>query len=306
MLEPVRKTSAVLASLSLAVLALTGCTAAPSFDGAACDRAADASSTLTESVVTSGDIGTPPKVDVFAPVKSKSTMFADAIVGDGAPIVTANQPFLANVTTYDGTTGEKLQTTGYDASTTQPHDIAYWSQVSPALSEILQCATGGSRVVGLLTAKDMGAQADAGTVVIVFDIGQVFLSKAEGTPQFNDARGLPTVVRAPDGTPGVIIPDSAAPKETVVQTLIKGDGPKVKEGDFVVVNHTVLNWDDKSVAGSSWGSSSLVTAPLPEMVGATVGSQIMIVTPAADASSPAQVLVVDILGISPAAPQQQQ
>jgi len=306
MLEPVRKTSAALATLSLAVLALTGCSSAPSFDGAACDRTANASAGLADSVSTSGDVGSEPDVEVYGPVKAKSTKFSDAVVGDGPAIVNTNQPFIANVTTYDGTTGEKLQTTGYDASTTQPHDIAYWSQVSPALSEVLQCATGGSRVVGLLTSKDMGAQSDAGTVVIVFDIGQVFLPKAEGTPQFNDARGLPTVVRAPDGTPGVIIPDSAAPKEAVVQTLIKGDGPKVKEGDFVVVNHTVLNWDDKSVAGTSWGTTSLVTSPLPEMVGATVGSQLMIVTPGADESSPAQVLVVDILGITTAAPQQQQ
>lgn len=305
MLEPVRKTSAALASLSLAVLALTGCSSAPSFDGAACDRAAHASSTLTDAVSTSGEVGSEPKVEVFPPVPAKSTTFADAVVGDGNAIVNANQPFLANVTTFDGTTGQKLQTTGYDASSTQPHDIAYWSQVSPALTDVLQCATGGSRVVAVLTPKDMGAQADAGTVVIVFDIGEVFLPKAEGTPQFNDARGLPTVVRAPDGTPGVIIPDSAAPKKPVVQTLIKGDGPKVKKDDFVVVNHTVLNWDDKSVAGTSWGTTSLVTSPLPEMVGATVGSQIMIVTPGAD-SAPAQVLVVDILGISPAAPQQQQ
>jgi peptidylprolyl isomerase len=305
MLEPVRRTSAALATLSLAVLALTGCSSTPSFDGAACDRATSASATLTDSVSTSGEVGAEPKVEVYAPVSAKSSTFADAVVGDGTAIVSANQPFIANVTTFDGETGEKLQTTGYDASTTQPHDIAYWSQVSPALSKVLQCATGGSRVVGLLTPKDMGAQADAGSIVIVFDIGHVFLPKAEGAPQFNDARGLPTVVRAPDGTPGVIIPDSAAPKEAVVQTLIKGDGPKVKEDDFVVVNHTVLNWDDKSVAGTSWGSTSLVTTPLPEMVGATVGSQIMIVTPAAD-SSPAQVLVVDILGITTAAPQQQQ
>lgn len=305
MLEPVRKTSAALASLSLAVLALTGCTSAPSFDGAACDRAASATSSLADAVSTSGDIGAEPKVEVFAPIKTTSTSFADAVVGDGNAIVNVNQPFLANVTTYDGTTGEKLQTTGYDATATPPHDIAYWSQVSPALSDVLQCATGGSRVIGVLTAEDMGAQADAGNVVIIFDIGEVFLSKAEGTPQFNDARGLPTVVRAPDGTPGVIIPDSAAPKETVVQTLIKGDGPKVKESDFVVVNHTVLGWDDKTVSGTSWGTTSLVTSPLPEMVGATVGSQIMIVTPGVD-SAPAQVLVVDILGISPTAPQQQQ
>ncbi|MFT4156657.1 MAG: hypothetical protein QM630_01815 [Microbacterium sp.] len=300
-----RKTSAALASLSLAVLALTGCTSAPTFEGAICDRAAHATTSLAEAVSTSGEVGTEPEVEVYAPVKATSTAFADAVVGDGQAIVGVNQPFLAYVTVFDGTTGEKLQTTGYDASTTQPHDIAYWSEVAPALSDVLQCATGGSRVVGLLTSEDLGQTTDVGTVVIVFDIAEVFLSKAEGAAQFNDARGLPTVVRAPDGTPGVIIPDTDAPSDTVVQTLIKGDGSMVEEDDYVIVNHTVLNWDDKSVVGKSWGSSSVVTAPLPEMVGATVGSQLLIVTPAADDSTSAQVIVIDILGISPAAPQQQ-
>ncbi|WP_217183869.1 hypothetical protein [Streptomyces sp. AC495_CC817] len=300
-----RKTSAVLATLSLAVLALTGCTAAPSFGGESCDRVAGATASLTDSVTTSGEVGTAPKVEVFAPVKAKSTSYADAVVGSGEPIVSTTQPFLANATTYDGTTGEKLQTTGYDVAATQPRDIAFWSQVSPALADVLQCATGGSRVVAVLTPEDMGAAKDAGTVVIVFDITEVFLPKAEGAPQFNDAQGMPTVVRAPDGTPGVIIPDSAAPTELTTQTLIKGDGPEVKEGDTVVLNHTILNWDDKTVVNTSWGSSSIVTAASPDMVGATVGSQIMIVSPGAD-GAPAQVLVFDILGISPAAPPQQQ
>lgn len=305
MLEPVRKTSAALATLSLAVLALTGCSSTPSFDGASCDRVASETSALNDAVETSGEVGTAPKVDVFGPVTVAKTQFADAVVGDGEPIVSSTQPFVSHVTIYDGASGEKLETTGYDTSITQPRDIASWSQISPVFTDVLECATGGSRVVAALSSEDLGGAAGQGSVIFVFDIVDVFLSKAEGTPQFHDARGLPTVVRAPDGTPGVIIPDSAAPKETVVQTLIEGDGPAVKEDDFVVVNHTIMDWDDKSVLTTSWGSASLVTAPLPEMVGVPVGSQIMIINPATDTAA-AQVLVIDILGISAAAPQQQQ
>lgn len=305
MLEPVRKTSAALATLSLAVLALTGCTSAPSFDGASCDRVASGSSALNDSIETSGEVGTAPKVDVYGPIKLKTTEFADAVVGDGEAIVSSTQPFVSHVTIYDGATGEKLETTGYDTSVTQPRDIASWSQISPVFADILECATGGSRVVAALSSEDLGGAAGQGSVIFVFDIVDVFLPKAEGAPQFNDRRGVPTVVHAADGTPGVIIPDSAAPTETVVQTLIKGDGPAVKEDDFVVINHTILNWDDKSVLDSSWGSASLVTAPLPQMVGVPVGSQIMVINPATDGAA-AQVLVIDILGISDAAPQQQQ
>ncbi|MFT4258735.1 hypothetical protein [Microbacterium sp.] len=301
-----RKTSAALATLTFAALALTGCSSSTAaFDGETCDRAAASSRALADSVTATGEIGAAPEVDIVTPLAGKKSSFADAVVGEGTVIVSESQPFLANVTTYDGTTGDEMQTTGYDRDATPPHDIAYWNQLSPALGAALQCATGGSRVVAAVTAEDLGGTADQGSVVFVFDIPEVFLSKAEGDPQFNDARGLPTVVRAPDGTPGVIIPDTPAPTETVAQTLIRGDGPIVTEDDFVVVNHTVLNWDDKQVATTTWGSASLVTAPLPEMVGATVGSQLMIIIPGEDDAS-AQVVVVDILGISPTAPQQQQ
>lgn len=303
MLDPVRKTSAVLASLSLVALALTGCSSAPSFAGATCDRAASASSSLADSVTATGDIGSKPDVEVFAPVVSTTAKFADLVTGEGEAIVSDTQPFIVDISLYDGATGAFIQSTKYDPTTTQPRDISTWSQSIPALADALQCATAGSRVVDAIPSEQLGA--DAGqTVIAVIDVETVFLPKAEGTPQFNDARGVPTVVRAPDGTPGVIIPDSAAPTDTVVQTLIKGDGAKIEEDDYVVVNHMMLNWDDKSITGNSWNTSSLVTAPLPQMVGATVGSQLMIITPAADASSSAQVLVVDILGISPAAPTQ--
>ncbi|HZU92714.1 MAG TPA: hypothetical protein VFF85_03755, partial [Microbacterium sp.] len=84
-----RKTSAALATLSLAVLALTGCSSTPSFDGAVCDRTANASTTLADSVSTSGDVGSEPKVEVYAPVSAKSSTFVDAVVGDGTAVVSA-------------------------------------------------------------------------------------------------------------------------------------------------------------------------------------------------------------------------
>ncbi|WP_334147979.1 hypothetical protein [Microbacterium sp.] len=303
-----RKTSAVLATLSLAVLALTGCTAAPAFDGVACDRAATGDSVLSVADVT-GDLGSLPDVDVFGPVKVDKTSYADITVGDGRALTSDFQPLVLDIAFYGGTSGEKLYNSEFDGDLSRVNNLDFWTQKSPGLGGVLECATAGSRVLAVLTPEDFGQQnaegfglADGENVVAVIDVLDVYPTRASGALQFNDARGVPTVVRAVDGTPGIIIPDSAAPKKPVTQTLIKGDGPKVKQGDLIVNNIMAVNWDDKTVTSNTWGSTASLGAAAKELVGATVGSQLLVVIPAAEGSA-ATAVVVDILGIVPAATQ---
>ena len=167
---------------------------------------------------------------------------------------------------------------------------------------MLPCATEGSRVLAVLTPEDFGPQnvegfglAKGEDIVAVIDVLDVMPSKASGALQFNDARGLPTVVRAPDGTPGIIIPDVAAPKEITTQTLIKGDGAKVKADDALITNVMGVSWDDKTVTTNTWGADASISAVNDQLVGATVGSQVLIVTPA-NGTTPATAFVIDILG----------
>jgi len=300
----VRKSSAVLATLSLAALALTGCTAAPTFDGAACDRTTGASG-IADSVTATGDVGDKPDVEVFAPVHVTKTTFADVVTGDGPAVTSGSQGLVAEVSIFDGSTGEQVFETAYDAGQSAVHTPDYWSTLSPGLGAVFQCATEGSRIVAALTAEDFGEQNVQGfgfgkddSAVFVIDVVDVYLPKAEGALQFNDAQGLPTVVRAADGTPGIIVPDSEAPDKAVTQTLIKGDGPEVKEGDTLVTNFTVVSWDDKTVTNSTWGKEPSIAAAAKEVVGATVGSQLLLVMPGTDGGS-ASVVVMDILGIAP-------
>lgn len=304
-----RKTSAVLATLSLAVLALTGCTAAPTFDGAACDRSGG-SSGLADAVTVDGDLGAKPDVSIFSPLHLEKSAFTDVIVGDGRAVESARQPMLLELSLYSGDSGEFVTETTYDPSATQVSTIANWSAQFPGLSDALECATGGSRIVSALTPDDApGAQEAFGldaddNMVFVIDVLDVFLPKAEGALQFNDARGMPTVVRAPDGTPGVIIPDTAAPTSQAVQTLIAGDGEKLVEGQTPVVNFTALNWDDKKIVRTTWGDAvSLdlpqIAPPIAEaLIGQTVGSQVLVVAPKTEQTE-AMVFVVDILGAGP-------
>ena len=295
-----RKTSAVLASLSLAVLALTGCTASASSDGAACDRGGD--DKILNIADVSGDLGSLPDVSVFGPVKTDKTSFADVTVGDGLALGSDFQPVVLDIAFYGGDSGKKLYQSEFNGDGSRVHSIDYWAQRSAGLSSVLECATEGSRVLAVLTPEDFGEQnveafglAKDETIVAVVDVLDVMPSKATGALQFNDASGLPTVVRAPDGTPGIIVPDVPAPTKTVTQTLIKGDGPKVKEGDAVVSNIMSVGWDDKKVTTNTWGTEASISAAPEQLIGATVGSQVLVVFPEAD-GSPSTVFVVDILG----------
>lgn len=300
-LERVRKTSAVLASLSLVALALTGCTATASYDGAACDRGAGGDKILNVADV-SGELGSVPDVDVLGPIKVDKTSFADVTVGDGRALTTAFQPVVLDIAFFAGDSGEKLYASEFSGDLSRVHSIDYWAQRSPGLADVLACATGGSRVLAVLTPDDFGQQnvdafgLDKGeNIVAVIDVLDVMASRASGALQFNDAQGLPTVVRAPDGTPGVIIPDVPAPTEITTQTLIKGDGPEVKAGDTVVTNLMSVGWDDKKVSTNSWGGEASIGAAAEQFIGATVGSQLLVVIPASE-GSPAAAVVVDILG----------
>lgn len=304
-MEGVRKTSAVLATLSLAVLALSGCTASPSFAGATCDRDAASTASIADSVTVEGDLGDAPDVKVFAPVKAKESGFADVVTGDGRVLTSTSQPMVLDISFYGGDKGTQIYASEYNGDASRVHSISYWAQRSPGLEDALECATGGSRIVATLTPEDFGPNnveafglKDGENVVAVIDVLDVYRARAEGASQFNDAHGMPTVVRAPDGTPGVIIPDSAAPTSAQKQTLIKGDGEKVEKGSTIVTNIMAVGWDDKTVATSTWGAEPNIGLAAKELVGATVGSQVLVVAPAAD-GNPATAIVVDILGIVP-------
>lgn len=327
-LESVRKTSAALATLSLALVALTGCATAPAFSGAACDRDA-ATSGIDDIATITGDVGETPDVELFTPVGAQKSSFSDVVVGDGPALTSPTQSAVIEFALYSGKTGEAVAGTAFDEDQAQLVSIDYWAQRVPAFGKALECATEGSRVLSVISPEDFGAQNLAGfelgeddPVVAVFDVVKVFPSKAKGAPQYNDASGMPTVVRAADGRPGIIVPDSAAPTDLVVQTLIKGDGEKVADDDTVLVNYTGVTWADRTVFDSSWDRGATpfdLTALIPGMTqglaGQTVGSQVLIVVPpelgygeAGSGAVPANstlVFVVDILGTDPpAAPAQ--
>src|SRR5690606_21250404 len=121
-------------------------------------------------------------------------------------------------------------------------------------------------------------------------------SKAYGVPQVPQP-GMPAVVTAPDGTPGITVPKQDPPTTLTVNTLQEADGQTIKLGDQVVVKYTALLWSSRSVFHSTWtsGTPQVVTLTAPEsapgsaeiptegfikgLIGQNVGSQVLIVVP---------------------------
>jgi hypothetical protein len=324
----VRKSSAALASLALVAFALTGCSTGPAFDGSPCDRTG-ASSDIADLAQITGEVGDRPDVELFTPIGADESVFEDVVVGDGPALTTPTQSAVVEFSLFSGKTGEPVAGTAYDEDRAQLVSVGYWAQTVPAFGTALECATEGSRVLAVVSPEDFGEQNLTGfglesdePVVAVFDVVKAFPSKADGALQYNDAAGMPTVVRAADGRPGIIVPDSAAPTELEVQTLIKGDGEKVAEDDTLLVNYTGVTWDDREVFDSSWdrGAATFDLAGLipgftQGLTGQTVGSQVLIVVPpelgygeqgsGAVPPDATLVFVVDILGIDPPASPQQ-
>ncbi len=306
-----RKAPVVLLSVGLLTATLTGCTpiaadacVSPSPDG-------DASRLITVS----GEFGSAPQVELPTPLKAQQTERTVVIEGDGT-VITGDQLITMSFALYNGTTGEEIQQAAY----AEPN-VYLPSQLLPGMAESLECASVGSRIAVAMPSEDAfgadGAAAGLGeddTVVMVADITDAFLAKADGTDRPIVESGFPSVVTAADGTPGLTIPKSDPPTELKVAVLKEGDGDAVTATNSMVVHYTGVLWDEQTVFDSSWekGVPTVFTAEAivpglsTALVGQQVGSQVLVVIPPelgygdeASGSIPAGatlVFVVDILG----------
>lgn len=322
-----RRTSAVLSIAALVGLALVGCAPAGTAD-ATCDRVADSDPETMSLIDVSGDPGSAPRVDVFTPFVTEQDAYADVERGDGPVITDVAQPGVLDITLFDALTGEPLIGTAYSGDLSAVGPLSGWTEQFPALEGALLCAAEGSRIAVAMSQDGVTEEARAayaqaglpaeGSLIAVVDVRKVLPRAASGSVQFNQGLGLPTVVRAPDGRPGIIVPDAEPPSETVVQTLIKGEGPVLADDDAVLVQYTGVTWDGREVFDSTWedGAPAALTADqvvpgfAEALEGQTVGSQVLVVIPpdqgygdqAQGAIPPDSTLVfaIDILGTLPA------
>lgn len=293
------------------------------------------SGSASDLITASGSLGAAPLATFPTPIFTKSIEATSLTTGKGVVVEKNAQAYL-QVTVYDGTTATPLVATSMDPTT--PLAVSAGAE-SNAISEAIECKTGGSRVVAVVPASAIADDAILGTaipatnpVVLVIDIQKGFIGKADGAIQSLQP-GFPTVVTAPDGTPGITFLDQAAPTALSVETLRRGDGKKVKDGDSIVAHLTLLPWpttgtkseilsttwtqkapatllvSDLAASADGTTTTGIVAGLKTALVGSTVGSQLVVVVPPKDGyptgSAPTGVTddttlvyVVDVLGIN--------
>ena len=254
------------------------------------------------SVTAKGSFGSSPSVTI-PKQKPTGTLAVKILIQGNGPTITKSDLFLSNFTIYvwSGTTNKLLDST-YSSS----------PQVLPAslLPGIQSAVTGkkvGSRVLVVVPPKEgYGTSGNSqlgvtgsDTLVFVMDLIQKYSSgtvSASGTKVSSGGGDLPAVSAAQGSAPKVTIPKGVTPPTTLVtKTLIKGSGPVVTKGEFVVVQYTGVNWRTGQVFDSSWerslpysfkiGASPSQVIPGWDqgLVGQTVGSRVLLVVPPKDA-----------------------
>jgi peptidylprolyl isomerase len=211
--------------------------------------------------------------------------------------------FLSNFTIYvwSGTTNKLLDSTYSSSPQVLPASLLPGIQSAVAGKKV------GSRVLAIIPPKQgYGTSGNSqlgvtgsDTLVFVMDLIQKYSSgtvSASGTQVSGGGGDLPTVSAAKGSVPKVTIPKGVTPPTTLVsKTLIKGSGPVVTKGEYVVAQYTGVNWRTGQVFDSSWQRSlpySFKIGATPSqvipgwdqgLVGQTVGSRVLLVVPPKDA-----------------------
>ena len=284
-----RRIGAALLLPLLAAAALVGCSssAAPP---------ASANATVTAS----GSFGTTPTVKIPAQKASSGLYVKTEVTGKGQTLAKSDA-FLSNYVVYiwSGTT-HKLALSTY---TTTPQVLT--SQLLPGLTTALEGKKMGSRVLAVLPPKyGYGASGNpqvgvTGTDTLVFVVDMIKIypatDSAAGTHVSSGGGTLPTVSAPAAGqAPTVKIPTSTPPSSLVVKTLIKGSGPLVSKGQYVVTQYVGLNWRTRAIFDSSWSRKTPLGFQIDAtpaqiipgwdmgLVGVPVGSRVMLVIPPKD------------------------
>jgi FKBP-type peptidyl-prolyl cis-trans isomerase len=296
-----RRVAALAITSLLAVGVIAGCGSSTSSKSGAASSSASASSaagTYT-SVTATGAFGKAPTVTIPAKAGSGALYTKTLIQGTG-PALSSSQSLLGNFVLYDwsGKTHKLIGSTYTDGVPT-----LFTGSLLPGLETALEGQKVGSRVLAVIPPKDAfgtAGNSEIGvapndTVVFVIDMIKSFANTqgVSGAQTSNGGGALPTVKAGAAGKgPTITIPKTAAPTTLQVKTLIKGTGPVVKKGNYIVVQYTGVNWRTGKVFDSSWSRSEPWATEIGEgqvikgwdtgLVGQTVGSRVLLVVPPAD------------------------
>jgi peptidylprolyl isomerase len=256
-----------------------------------------------DGITVTGVEGVAPTLTFTAPFEIEQTTRKVISAGDGEELaqgMTIGFDYLA----INGRDGSQFDTSydGGAASVLLDDD----STLLPGIIKGLVGTTVGSRVLIAIHPDDgfgpSGGAAEIGilaedTIFFLVDVIEVRnpLERAEGTP-VEPADGLPTVELADNGKPTITIPDGDPPAELVVQPLITGSGAPVVAGQTISAHYTGIVWGSGEQFDSSWDREVPASFPIgignviegwdTGLVGQPIGSQVLLVIPAAQGYGP--------------------
>ena len=288
----------------------------------------------------------PTKATFPTPLVTQGTELSQVVAGSGT-VAQKYDVADIDFGVYNGATGALIGAAGYGQATPifvtagKPDQSAMATGLDlTTLNNAVQCAQAGSRMALTETAADLfgagsGAQygfKDTDTIVVIVDVVSTYLGKANGINQL-PLDGMPSVATAVDGTPGISILATDPPADLRISTIKAGNGAAVQKGDSVVIHYTGYLWpakqgDQPTIFDSTWdptktthgeptvlkavslsdSSTGLVPGFAQALIGAKVGSQVLVVVPPAEGyptgSNPStipagstMIFVFDVLGI---------
>lgn len=275
-----------------------------------CDSGTSAAAGTSSKLVSAPQgYGTAPVVSFPRPMIANQVEASVMSEGKGA-MVENGQPVLVEATIVSGADGSVLQQTAY--TKTGGSLFTLGDSALPELGKGLECQRVGSRVAVVAPAAKATKSTAPAATVFVIDLVQAFKARADGADQIpqND---MPAVVTAPDGTPGITLPNQKAPTDFRKALLKAGTGKKVTASSNVIVKYTAVDWDAKTANDSTWSTGSAAILSLADtskvstglakaLEGQRVGSQVIAVLPPGVSGvggvkgTGTLVYVVDILG----------
>ena len=314
-----RRPLTLLAVTALTGALLTGCAASGEPTCTYDTHPGDALSAVTVN----GAFGAKPEVTFATPLKASTNEYEILSSGSGS-VSQLGDSVTIDVALYDGATGKELSSSKFARTNLGLLPLNVESQ--PVLSAALECVHEGSRVLtvvgddpNLIKALNLP---DKSTIVALFDVHDVNLGKANGTPEVVPD-GFPMIVLAADGTPGITFMSGATPPtDTQIAVIKSGNGKTVTDKSNVTVAYSGWLWPTDGQAeptqfDSTWAKNKtpatfsmaggVIAGFSKALIGQKVGSQVEVVISPADGygatgqgSIPGNatlVFVIDILGV---------
>lgn len=301
-----RRFLALFAIPLLACVALAGCGSSKSSASSSSSTSASASASggsvsgagANTAVTATGAFGKAPKVTIPKDLPGTDLTVKTLIQGTGSAL-TKQDALAANFVLYFW----QGKSSSLKASTYTSSPTVIGGQMLPGLESALVGKKVGSRVLAVIPpSQGYGTSGNAQIgvtgstwLVFVIDVLKSYPDNAgaTGSQVSNGGGNLPTVSAKTGSAPTLSFPSASPPGSLVTKTLVKGKGPAVAKGEYVVAQYTGYIWRTKKVFGSSWSSGSpfgFIIGASPEQVipgwdkgltGQTVGSRVELSIPPA-------------------------